>query len=163
MPSALLFPLWHCRSNPDEREKIIESANSGFEAIQALVPKLISQNSNVLSEESVTQLRDALASIAHSWDEVRRSFGTDMDSNEKAHHFLTLREDTATVRNTIRNIEFAATDAGFELSHSIHETLQSIARALLWVMLLGATLSFAAFFGTVIFLQTHTSSECCDS
>ena len=99
--STVALPL-----DPDEREKIIESANTGFEAIQALVPKLISQNADVLKEDSLTRLKDALASIAHSWDEVRRSFGADMDPNEKAHHFVTLREDTAIVRDIVRNIEF---------------------------------------------------------
>ena len=119
--STVALPL-----DPDEREKIIELANTGFEAIQALVPTLISQNADVLKEDSLTKLKDALASIAHSWDEVRRSFGTDMDPNEKAHHFLTLREDTAIVGDIVRNIESALTDAGLDLSHSIQETLESV-------------------------------------
>ena len=144
--STVALPL-----DPAEREKVIESANTGFDAVQALVPTLISQNADVLKEESLIQLRDALASIAHSWDEVRRSFGTDMDANEKAHHFITLREDTATVRDIVRNIESAATDAGIDLSLSMHETLQSIATALLWVMLLGAALSLGACSGTAYF------------
>jgi diguanylate cyclase (GGDEF)-like protein/PAS domain S-box-containing protein len=144
--STVALPL-----DPDEREKIVESANAGFDAVQALVPKLISLNAGVLKGESATQLRDALASIAHSWEEVRRSFGTDMDPNEKAHHFIVLREDTATVRDIVRNIESASTDAGLDLSHSIQETLQSVAWTLLWVMLLGVALSVAAFSGTAYF------------
>ena len=83
---------------PEERQQLIDSADKNFEQFQRTVQRLTSSGVNFLTEERIKRLDEAVESIAHAWEEIRRKAGGDFTQEEKAHHFLRMQENTISVQ-----------------------------------------------------------------
>jgi len=135
----------------DERAEFVGAADRKFRELDNTLPQLTSSTRLALADDKKERMASAIASIKHSWEEIRRQSGADMADEEKAYHFLKIYKHVTNVRDALRAIEADVAVARDNLSLSVHSQLQSLAQMLLLVVLLGAAVSLTAFFGTLHF------------
>src|ERR1700744_2580532 len=80
--------------SPADRSKVLAEAERQFNELDLAVERVTKSSSNTLSLDELLALSQAVASLTHSWAELRDQAPNKIAAVEKSYHFLRILEQT---------------------------------------------------------------------
>ncbi len=133
--------------SPQDRSKVLAEAERQFNELDLAVDRVTKSSSNALSLSEQQQLSQAIASLTHSWEELRNQAPKEIAPAEKNSHFLRILEQTRIARHLLLTFEAKASQAAQSEAAASFQRLSKSALLLVSTMLLGSLASVAALFG----------------
>jgi diguanylate cyclase (GGDEF)-like protein/PAS domain S-box-containing protein len=133
--------------SPADRSKVLAQAERQFNELDLAVERVTKSVSNTLSLEEQRRLNEAIASLAHSWEELRDQAPNEITPVEKSYHFLRILEQTKIAKDILLACEAEASQAAQNEAAASFQRLSRSALLLVSTMLVGSLASIAALFG----------------
>jgi diguanylate cyclase (GGDEF)-like protein/PAS domain S-box-containing protein len=133
--------------SPEDRARILADANEQFSKLDRAIAEHNTSAKDYFSPAQQRDLTEAIAAIAHSWEEIRDQSETEITASEKTFHFLKIFDNTHKARNLLLSFEANAQNAVENETRSSFERIEHTGDLLILVMLIGATVSLCATFG----------------
>jgi diguanylate cyclase (GGDEF)-like protein/PAS domain S-box-containing protein len=133
--------------SPADRSKVLAEGEQQFNELDLAVQRVTKSNSNALSLDGQQRLGQAIASLTHSWEELRDQVPDAITPVEKSHHFLRILEQTGIARRLLLALEAEASQAAQSEAAASLQRLSRSALLLVSAMLVGSLASVAALFG----------------
>jgi diguanylate cyclase (GGDEF)-like protein/PAS domain S-box-containing protein len=133
--------------SPADRSKVLAEAERQFNELDAAVERVTKSASNTFSNEEQERLTKAIASLTHSWEELRDQAPDEITAIEKSYHFLRILEQTKIAKRLLLTFEAEASQAAQNEATASFARLSKSALLLVSTMLVGSLASVAALFG----------------
>ncbi|GBF28250.1 putative signaling protein [bacterium MnTg02] len=144
---------------PEERHKVLAETDQHFRKFGAAVEEVRKFAANFVSERQKQDLNQAIVLIAHSWEEIRDQSDKGLSAPEKTYHFLSITGATKVARDVLISIEVSATRAAEDATHSSFVRLEHAGGLLIWIILLGGTISICTSFGIYHFATERKAND----
>jgi diguanylate cyclase (GGDEF)-like protein/PAS domain S-box-containing protein len=133
--------------SPADRTKVLADAERQFNELDLAVERVTKSSSNALSLEDQRKLSHTIASLTHSWGELRDQAPNEITPVEKSYHFLRILEQTKIAKHLLLTFEAEASQAAQAEAAASFQRLSRSALLLVSTMLVGSLASVAALFG----------------
>lgn len=131
----------------EERQAFLQETETYFEDFQTAVVRVEASTAGFFPPAQRMQLKEALVSVAHSWDEIRDQFDTGMEEAAKAYHFLQITDEIRAARSILIAMEETATRTADNATRQAFERLEDSAGLLIKIVLVVAVTSLCALLG----------------
>jgi hypothetical protein len=124
--------------SPSDRSKVLADAERQFNELDAAVERVTKSGSSALSLDEQQRLTQAVASLTHSWEELRDQAPGEITSIEKSYHFLRILEPPGYARHLLLTFEAEASQAAQNEAAASFDRLGRSALLLVSTMLAGS-------------------------
>jgi len=133
--------------SPADRERVLADAERQFNELDQAVERVMNSSANTLSLDERDKLSHAIASLTHSWEELRDQSPNEITPIEKSYHFLRILEQTKIAKHLLLAFEAETTQAAQNEAAASFDRLRRSAILLVSTMLAGSLASVGALFG----------------
>src|SRR5579863_925527 len=133
--------------SPADRSKVLAEAERQFNELGLAVERVTNSSSNALSLDEQQRLGQAIASLTHSWKELRDQAPDKITPVEKSDQFLRILEQTRIAKHLLLTFEAEASQAAQSETAASFRRLSRSALLLVSTMLVSSLASVAALFG----------------
>jgi diguanylate cyclase (GGDEF)-like protein/PAS domain S-box-containing protein len=133
--------------SPADRSRVLAEAEEQFNQLDLAVERVTKSTFNTLSLDQQQKLNQAIASLTHSWEELRDQAPDEITPFEKSYHFLRILEQTRIAKHLLLTFEAEASQAAQNEAETSFDRLRRAALLLMSTMLVSSLAGIAALFG----------------
>ena len=143
----------------EERSEILSETDQQFRKLEKAVEDLRAAASTVITEEQDATLTDAIASISHSWEEIRGQSSDAPVDAEITYHFLSILAEVRAARQVLESIHIQSDTAAETATASSFERIKNANLLLIFVLSASALIGLIAVSGNFHFTRSMQRSN----